>query len=103
MMVLFPAPFGPSNPKISPLLMTKETDLTASILSNVLVRSRICISTEDSPFDKLIASALMAREVDGSTSFSPLLYLPTIDIQREIGSFLKLMLLSHYKVSIRKR
>src|ERR1051326_7977088 len=46
MVVLLPAPLGPSRPKISPPPMVKDTPLTASCLSKVFFKLRTSTYTE---------------------------------------------------------
>jgi hypothetical protein len=59
--VVFPAPFGPRNPKISPLLMAKETLLTAVKWLYVFVRPLTSIVAEFVPIVVAFFSSAMVK------------------------------------------
>src|SRR2546423_4017093 len=69
--VLLPAPLGPSSPKISPLPMVKETPFTASILSKVLTRLSTCTSAGSPSFGRWMGPLLVGYDVDCSTIITP--------------------------------
>src|SRR3989442_13303186 len=69
--VLLPAPFGPSNPNISPLPMVKETPFTASFLSKVLTRSITWTIVERPSFGVWIGPVLEKLRVVSSKVVSP--------------------------------
>src|SRR5690242_18644297 len=69
--VLLPAPLGPSSPKISPLLMLNEMPCTASILSKVLTRSSTCTTAGRPSFDGWIGPILGGYDSCCSTNITP--------------------------------
>src|SRR6266545_2873944 len=69
--VLLPAPLGPSSPKISPLLMSKEMPFTASILSKVLTRLSTCTSAGRPSFGRWIGPVLGGYDSGCSTIITP--------------------------------
>src|SRR5450759_109337 len=78
--VLLPAPLGPSNPKISPLPMVKETPLTASCLPKVLTKFCTVTSTVRPSFGKWIGPVLLVLSTESCTKNAPSYKMQKIDM-----------------------
>src|SRR2546423_7513983 len=98
--VLLPAPLGPSSPKISPLPMVKETPFTASILSKFLTRLSTCTSAVRPSFGRWMGPLLVGYDVGCSTILTPCSF--TIDyIQVEGISSILLIAISKPQHQVR--